>query len=684
MPRLALLVLLPSLVALAFAGDKPAGPTLAGKGTPLKPLVAGLQHPSSVAARPDGRVFVTTLGEVGKDGDGAVMEVKGGKAVPFATGLDDPRGIVAWQQQLFVADKTRIWRIDPKGKANVHVEAKAFPTPVAVLHDLEVDGMGTLYVSANGDLEGKSGAIYRVTPNRKAHLLISHTKDPQLATPKGLRLLNEYHLHVTDSGSGDLLQVRLRDGQVTKLAGGFGGAAGVTFDHFGRLYVCDHANGKVYVIPRPEEKPVLLAEGFQAPADLCLAPDGKSILVADAKAGTVTAVPCTVPGAEIDVRPLPVTIELAFPDLEWTGWEGVTEKGKINPHRPLVLTHPGDGSGRVVVATQHGVLHTFPNDQKAKKTKVFLDLQDRVRYNDNENEEGFLGLAFHPKYKANGEFFVFYTPKKERNVNLVSRFKVSKDDPDRADPASEEVLLRFKKPFWNHDGGTLAFGPDGYLYVTHGDGGAANDPFNNGQRLNTLLGKVLRIDIDRKDEGLPYAVPKDNPFVGRKDARPEIWAYGLRNIWRMAFDKKTGRLWAGDVGQNLWEEIDLIERGGNYGWNSREGLHPFGPRAMGPNKDMIDPIWEYHHDLGKSITGGHVYRGGRVKELEGLYLYADYVSGHVWALRYDEGKKRVTANHLLRQGGFPVFSFGEDDKGEAYLLTSTPTGKGIHWLTRAK
>jgi glucose/arabinose dehydrogenase len=148
----------------------------------------------------------------------------------------------------------------------------------------------------------------------------------------------------------------------------------------------------------------------------------------------------------------------------------------------------------------------------------------------------------------------------------------------------------------------------------------------------------------------------------------------------MSFDRKTGKLWAGDVGQNLWEEINIVEKGGNYGWRLRESLHPFGDGGVGPNKDMIDPIWEYHHDIGKSITGGHVYRGPRVKALEGLYLYADYVSGTMWALRYDEKQKRVTANHVLRQGGFPVFSYGEDEKGEVYFLTSTPTGKGIFWF----
>src|SRR5205807_164291 len=166
------------------------------------------------------------------------------------------------------------------------------------------------------------------------------------------------------------------------------------------------------------------------------------------------------------------------------------------------------------------------------------------------------------------------------------------------------------------------------------DGGAANDPFGNGQTLQTLLGKVLRIDVDHKDPGKNYAVPRDNPFAGKTGVRPEIWSYGLRNIWRMAFDRKTGKLWAADVGQNLYEEIDIIEKGGNYGWNLREGLHPFGTPGVGPRKDLIEPIWEYHHDVGKSLTGGTVYRGQNVPALEGHYVYGDYVSGRFWALKY--------------------------------------------------
>ncbi len=261
---------------------------------------------------------------------------------------------------------------------------------------------------------------------------------------------------------------------------------------------------------------------------------------------------------------------------------------------------------------------------------------------------------------------------------------MSKDDPDRADPASEEEILRITdRPFWNHDGGTIVFGPDGYLYIAIGDGGLANDPFQNGQNLGKLLAKVLRIDVNRKETGKNYSIPADNPFVQTPGARPEIWAYGLRNVWRMAFDRKTGKLWASDVGQNLYEEIDLIVRGGNYGWNLREGLHPFGTQGVGPRSALIEPIWEYHHDVGKSLTGGLVYRGKRLPELDGHYLYADYVSARIWALRHDDVKGRVVANHPIRDANVPVMSFGEDEQGEAYVLTYSATGKGIYQFVRS-
>ncbi len=657
-----------------------------------KPLVAGLKNPESVVVGPGGKIFVTVIGEFDKDGDGAVMVIDDGKAVPFATGLDDPKGIAAFQRWLFVADKKRIWRIDEKGKAEVYVAEGAFPTPPMFLNDIAIDPeSGILYVSDSGDLQGKGGAVYRIPPRAtkggkgprtpmadKVSVVVDSKNLPAINIPNGLAMDGASFLLLVDSGTGALHRIKVADGTSEKLADGFGIADGVVWDRLGRLFISDYKSGKIFAIPRPGEKPVLMAEGFQTAADIGLDALSENLLVPDMKAGTVTVLPIQIPGWQVDSRPLALKTEVAFPNLKWAGWQPETDSGKANPLRPLLLTHAGDGSNRVFVGTEQGVIHVFPNDQKAAETKVFLDIQDRVSYDDKQNEEGFLGLAFHPKFKENGEFFVFYTTKKAKLTNIISRFKVSKDDPNKADPSSEEILLTIQKPYWNHDGGTLCFGPDGYLYFAHGDGGLGNDPHGNGQKLSTLLGKISRIDVDHKESGKNYAIPKDNPFVGVKDASPEVWAYGLRNVWRMSFDRKTGRLWASDVGQNLFEEIDLIEKGGNFGWSQREGLHPFGAKGVGPQKDMIEPIWEYSHDVGKSLTGGGVYRGKRLPELDGCYLYGDYVTMKIWALTYDDQKKRVVANRPIKDPSVPILSFGEDEQGEFYFMTFTPTGKGIY------
>ena len=360
--------------------------------------------------------------------------------------------------------------------------------------------------------------------------------------------------------------------------------------------------------------------------------------------------------AQVDQTPLPLKVSRAFPQLK--------------PRRPVVLTHAADGSNRIFICTQQGVISTIANDQGATELKTFLDIEERVTYKDKENEEGLLGLAFHPKFKTNGEFFVYYTAADAEHTSVISRFRVSKSDPTQADPKSEEELLRIPQPYWNHNGGNMVMGPDGYLYIGMGDGGAANDPHGNGQKLTTLLGKILRIDVDRKDDGKAYASPKDNPFVGRADALPEIYAYGVRNIWGISFDRETGLLWAADVGQNLWEEIDLVVKGGNYGWNLREAMHKFGPNGAPARPDLIDPIWMYHHDIGKSITGGHVYRGKRLPELVGYYIYADYVSGRVWGLKYDEKQKKVLANRPIESKSNPYMAIGQDETGEIYLTDS--------------
>jgi glucose/arabinose dehydrogenase len=664
MNRVVWLTLFCSLLALPVGGaDEP------------KPLVADLKDLRAVAAAPGGKVYVAAGSEV--------LVVEGGKTVSFATGLGEPAALVTFGDAVFAADRNRVWHIDKSGKPRVLAAAAAFPAPPRALSGITADEMGQLYVTDAGDGKGEGAAVYRVAPFGKVSLVSDTKRAPALKSPRGLVMDGLSFLLVLDGASGELLRIKVADGTAEKVADGFGSGGGLAWDRHGRLYLADAKAGRVSVIPRPGEKAVPLPAKFQSAAGLALDPTGKSILVADAKAGTLTAVPAAVPGQPVDETPLPIEAAVAFPNLKWTDWKSEVN-GKPVPLRPIVLTHAGDGSNRVFVATEHGVIHVFPNDQKAEQTKVFLDIQDRVTYNDDQNEEGFLGLAFHPKYKENGEFFVFYTVKKPKQTNVLSRFRVSKDDPNRADPASEQELLRVTHKYWNHDGGTVCFGPDGYLYLALGDGGAFNDPDKNGQNLSTLLGKVLRLDVDHKDKDKPYAIPKDNPFVNKAGARPEIWAYGLRNPWRMAFDRKTGKLWTSDVGQNLYEEIDILTAGGNYGWSIREGLHPFSDQGVGPRKDLIDPIWEYHHDTGKSLTGGTVYRGKRLPELEGHYLYADYVNPRVWALRYDEGKGRVVANRPIRDPNLPVMSFGEDETGEVYFMTYSATGKGIYWFVRSK
>jgi glucose/arabinose dehydrogenase len=651
-----------------------AAPLRAGEQQP-NPRVPTPPWPTAVNVGTDGKVYVA----VGQEGNGGVLTIDNGKAVPFARGFDSPAGLVGWTEWLFVADRDRVWRIDRHGKAEV---VAVFPQPVAALHSIDVDEQGTFYVSSPGNDQGAGAAIYRIDPKGKIELVTETARTPALKKPRALVMDGLSHLLVIDAASGTLHRLRLADKTTTKIAEGVGDGAGLAWDKHGRLYLSDESGGRVLVIPRPGDRPVVLATGLKSPAGICVDPSGKNVLVAERLAHSVTSIPAAVPGQEVDETPFPLKTVAAFPNLKWTGWKTEDDKGRSVPLRPIVLTHAGDGSNRVFVATQHGVIHVFPNDQRATQTRIFADLQDRVVYSDDQNEEGFLGLTFHPHFKKTGEFFVFYTTRQAPLTNVLSRFRVRADDPNRADPTSEEELLRIRKPFWNHDGGTICFGPDGYLYVAIGDGGAANDPFNHGQDLGKLFGKVLRLDVDHKDQGKNYAIPKDNPFVNRPGVRPEIWAYGLRNIWRMAFDRKTGVLWASDVGQNLYEEIDLIVRGGNYGWNLREGLHPFGDHGSGPRSDLIEPIWEYHHDVGKSLTGGLVYRGRRLPELDGYYLYGDYITTKIWALRYDDARRRVTANRRVADPQVPILSFGEDQNGEVYLMTYSPTGRGIYWFAR--
>lgn len=682
-----------SLALLALASPP------AGAAELPKPMHEGFVNPESVVVAPDKRMFVSVIGEAGKDGDGSVAVIANGKVSTLVGGLDDPKGVALFQKWLYVTDKTKVLRIDitaKEPKADVFAEGAKFPVAPIFLNDVVVDPeSGTVFVTDSGDRKGAGGAVFRFTPppapkgkgeakgEWKCDVLVDTKKLPGLVMPNGITMDGASHVILADMTPGILYRVKLADSSFEKIADGMAGADGLTWDHHGQLFVSSWTQGKVWGIPRPGLKPVLVAEGFKSAADTCLDPTGRFLLVPDMKGGTLSAIPTQIPGFEVDHSPLALKTELAFPDVKWSGWDSEGTAGKVVPLRPIVLTHAGDGSNRVFVAIQQGTIHVFNNDQKANESKLFLDITDRVKYDDKTNEEGLLGVAFHPKFKTNGEVFVFYTPKKEQKVNVVSRFKLSKADPTKLDPASEEQIIRYEnRLFWNHDGGTITFGPDGYLYVIHGDGGMGGDPQENGQNLKTLYGKILRLDIDHKADGKNYAVPKDNPFVGKADVRPEIWAYGIRNIWRMEFDKKTGKLWAGEVGQNLYEEINIIEKGGNYGWNLRESFHPFGPKGVNVNKGMIEPIWEYHHDVGKSITGGGVYRGKALPELDGHYLYADYVSSRLWALKYDEKAGRVVANRPIADPQKPVLSFGTDEQGEMYFLTVSNTGKGIYRFTK--
>ncbi|MFZ9691903.1 MAG: PQQ-dependent sugar dehydrogenase [Phycisphaerales bacterium] len=334
--------------------------------------------------------------------------------------------------------------------------------------------------------------------------------------------------------------------------------------------------------------------------------------------------------------------------------------------RPTQILARPDRDGSFVVLEQSGrIMALDAGNESGADLPVFMDITDRVNF--GSNEEGMLSLAFHPKFATNGRFFAYYTAKDPRRV-VISEFTLD-ESRTKGVPGSEKTILEIPQPFWNHNGGTIAFGPDGMLYAAIGDGGAAADPQGHGQNLGTLLASVVRIDVDDVPEGRAYGIPADNPFVDRAGARPEIWAYGLRNVWRMSFDRKTGELWAGDVGQNKYEEIDLVVKGGNYGWNRREGFHPFG-RAEGPEPadPFIDPVVEYPRNEGVSVTGGHVYRGP-VKALDGVYLYADYAMGTIWGLRRAPDGRVVGPEVLVRRPGSLISSFGEANDGTLFITT---------------
>ncbi len=365
----------------------------------------------------------------------------------------------------------------------------------------------------------------------------------------------------------------------------------------------------------------------------------------------------TVPEEEDSTVAL--TITDAFPALTFSS--------------PVELMHAGDGSNRLFILEQRGLVKVFKNETNVSQAETFLDISGRVA---SGGETGLLGIAFHPNFSTNGQLFVNYTRQQNGQLQtVISRFQ---SNERAADANSEEILLTFNQPYSNHNGGALLFGKDGFLYIATGDGGSGGDPQNNAQNLGTLLGKMLRIDVNTKENGLNYGIPADNPFKSMTNARPEIYAYGLRNPWKVTEDRETGRFWIADVGQNAREEIDLLERGGNYGWRIAEGKECYNPNNNCDRTGLIEPIFDYGTSEGKSVTGGYVYRGTKLPELKGQYIYGDYVSGNIWALQYNE-TTRSAANKLLLNLTGAVSSFGEDEAGELYLLNYR-TGK-IQQLT---
>lgn len=347
-----------------------------------------------------------------------------------------------------------------------------------------------------------------------------------------------------------------------------------------------------------------------------------------------------------------------------------------------LLPAPKDAS-RWYVVERSGRVRSFAPDAGSSAAELVLDIHDRI---DADGEGGLLGMAFHPRFTDNGELFLSYTAPAEEDSALTSRISRFRS-PDRrtVDPRSEEILLSLDQPYSNHNGGNIGFGPDGYLYIGFGDGGSAGDPGNHAQNPDTLLGAMLRIDVDRADlkRGRPYSIPRDNPFAASHacgDAGcPEIFAQGLRNPWRWSFDRETGALWAGDVGQNEIEEIDIVRRGGNYGWRCYEGDRDYQPDGCGPRQDYRFPVAVYDHDQGCSVTGGHVYRGAALPALRGRYLYGDYCSGRVWALDVEDSTTKPEL--LFTHPGLDLVSFAEDAAGEMYL---TSLGGNIYRLVEGK
>jgi len=330
---------------------------------------------------------------------------------------------------------------------------------------------------------------------------------------------------------------------------------------------------------------------------------------------------------------------------------------------PVGIHHAGDGSNRIFIVEQEGRIKVFENDPSISNAEMFLDITSIVDQDGGYTEEGLLGLAFHPNYSENGYFYVNYTEHNPRR-NVIARYSVSDTNPNEANYGSSEIILEVNQPYTNHNGGQMEFGPDdGYLYISFGDGGSAGDPLGHGQDLSTLLGSLIRIDVDNPSGAFNYGIPSDNPFIAPMNARDEIYAYGLRNMWRFSFDLETGFLWGADVGQYEYEEINIIESGGNYGWNIMEGTSCYESQNC-DSEGLEPPVWEYELYVNGvcSITGGYVYRGTDLWGLVGKYIYGDWCTGDIWALEYSDSGNYIN-EHIL-DSEINITSFGVDQNNE--------------------
>lgn len=357
------------------------------------------------------------------------------------------------------------------------------------------------------------------------------------------------------------------------------------------------------------------------------------------------------------------TNETQNPDsFEPLNYEVVEAYPNLTFDQPLHYTTADEAINRIFVVERTGKIKVFENDREATEAKIFVDLTTKI--DSSGQEKGLLGLAFHPEFAENGYFYVNYTT--EENT-VISRFTTDLATLSEVDLASEEILLEFPQPYPNHNGGHLAFGPDGYLYIATGDGGSSGDPQNNAQDLTKIYGKLLRIDVNTASGDENYSIPEDNPYSGNTNGyAEEVFAYGLRNPWKFSFDEKRDLLFAADVGQNTMEEINLIEKGSNYGWNIMEGTLEYKAHDVVDAAALKKPIWEYDHSLGQSITGGYTYYGEENPSLNGVYIYGDFISGKIWGLWLDEDKQ--VENVELQDTDLMISSFGVDEQGELVIV----------------